>query len=771
MKARTLLWILVMAATALTARAGNQATGENAVLPNGEPSKAGQPTADHLFVRGNYMGETYDNIVAFDEGNTKLVWIWLDDDAIYRNTRVQGLTPIPYNRTGDLYNEITYNSFQCDIYVPEHVSLVDVENEDGDVISFERGDRMPNSTTVQFQQNATKVIDGMTYRRYTVLCTNIDAYGCHFSSRTPALYQANGALKKDDAALFGLYVQYDGTVPAGELPNMIIANVEFGFREAFTNTPVWEPNDYRFFYGSGGNNKKQRFQYYHRVRLFGDNGFVPTATPVISYRISNDAVTITADGDGEVTLMIDGSQVSNPCSITRGDVDQTVLATATAREQGKDVSNPASMTIVVPAKPSTDVQEGNRLSLPPVMNVQSGVEFTLPVAMTNTVDVTALQCDLVLPEGFELGMKDGAYWIDLVDERTGDSHTVSARMLADGSLRLLIASPVAEPFKGKQGDLFVLHVKSSSAVADGTYPLRLENIILADANAATYYAPDILCNILVKTYLRGDANGDGAVNVGDYVTTANYILAMEPDPFIFTAADIDQSNTVDVGDLVGIVSIIMGGEVASVSLHDDSFRYVMLDYDIKNENGTRYVTLQMENKVPLTAFQMNLLMHQGVTLKGAQLSSRAAHHSLIVNDMGDGNVKLLSASATNEEVLGSKGDLLTLAFDCEPQKDLWVEINNVLMAEPDMTTHELPFYLIFDGTDLPISVNELSSDVRIGGKDGMVIVETPADTTVDLMLTNGMNRTVTARAGVNTYPVGHGICIVRAAGQVAKLKL
>ena len=43
------------------------------------------------------------------------------------------------------------------------------------------------------------------------------------------------------------------------------------------------------------------------------------------------------------------------------------------------------------------------------------------VAMTNSVNVTALQCDLVLPEGFTPVMADGTYQIDLVEERVKSS--------------------------------------------------------------------------------------------------------------------------------------------------------------------------------------------------------------------------------------------------------------------------------------------------------------------------------------------------------------
>ena len=65
---------------ALNAWSGDLATGEAAVNASGEPSMAGQPTVDHMFVRGTYEGATFDNVVSFDEGDTKLVWLWLDDD-------------------------------------------------------------------------------------------------------------------------------------------------------------------------------------------------------------------------------------------------------------------------------------------------------------------------------------------------------------------------------------------------------------------------------------------------------------------------------------------------------------------------------------------------------------------------------------------------------------------------------------------------------------------------------------------------------------------
>ncbi len=551
--------VALMCATA-TARTGTITDGENAWLSNGSPAKLGQPTADHLFVRElGPNGVVINDCVAFDQGDTKLVWLWLDDDAIYTNDKVQALTPIPYNSAGDLYHEITYNSFQCDLYLPTNVLLVSIENEDGDMIDFQQGGRLPSSASVFYGGgNTTKTIDGVRYNVYTVMCSNTAAFGSHFSAKHGALYRQNGALKKDDAPLVGLFLKMDGaSTVTGEIGKMIIANVEFGFREAFTVEPNWEPNEYRFFYGTGGNNTVQRYQYYHRATLMGGGELPTTPKPLISTVVTNDAVTIIASGEGQVTLQVDGVTVENPYSIARGNEDFTVAATATALADGMLMSETASLTVLIPAKPE-ELPSGNQLAVPPTMIVENDTDFALPVSMDNEDEITALQCDVFLPDGFTLAQDSvGKYLIDVVGERVTGSHTVSARQLDNGVVRVLITSPEAQPFAGHKGELFGLRVKVAHEVVEGSYEVTIGNIILADVKSTTYNAAAVTSQIFVKTYQQGDANGDGMINVGDYVTAANYILELNPDPFIFSAADVDQNKAIDVGDLVGITNLAM----------------------------------------------------------------------------------------------------------------------------------------------------------------------------------------------------------------------
>ena len=283
MKIKNLLLIAAVASLSFTAYADDdKAKGELGYLDDGTPAMIGQATADHFFVRGDYddQGEmkTYDNVVTFKGGTPQTVWFWLNDDEIYLNEKVKALEPIAYDNKGTLYNEITYNSFQCDVYLPQSIEMVTIENEDGDEMAYAQGDRLPNSVTYKFAKAGdTKVIDNITYDVYTMICTNLEEYGSHFSSKNASRYKNNGALKKDDAPLIGVYLQNNNQQELEkELPDMIIANQEFGLRE--TAIAEWTPNESRFIYCTGGNNESQRFQLYTRVALYGSVNVVEDLT-------------------------------------------------------------------------------------------------------------------------------------------------------------------------------------------------------------------------------------------------------------------------------------------------------------------------------------------------------------------------------------------------------------------------------------------------------------------------------------------------------------
>jgi hypothetical protein len=64
---------------------------------------------------------------------------------------------------------------------------------------------------------------------------------------------------------------------------------------------------------------------------------------------------------------------------------------------------------------------------------------------------------------------------------------------------------------------------------------------------------------LAGKLLLGDINGDGKVDVSDYIGVANRILGQTPAGFIERAGDVDGNGVIDVSDYIGIANIILMG--------------------------------------------------------------------------------------------------------------------------------------------------------------------------------------------------------------------
>lgn len=64
-----------------------------------------------------------------------------------------------------------------------------------------------------------------------------------------------------------------------------------------------------------------------------------------------------------------------------------------------------------------------------------------------------------------------------------------------------------------------------------------------------------------EVFMKGDANGDGVVDVSDYIAIANYILGDIPEGFKAQAADVNDDGIIDVSDYIGVANIILYGNI------------------------------------------------------------------------------------------------------------------------------------------------------------------------------------------------------------------
>lgn len=206
-----------------------------------------------------------------------------------------------------------------------------------------------------------------------------------------------------------------------------------------------------------------------------------------------------------------------------------------------------------------------------VMYVESadgyvGSEVTLSLKMNNAIEAVGFQCDFYAPEGTEVALdEDGYHEIYLSTERTTTNRTNVFDFAAqpDSAIRILASSTKVIPFSGNTGEVATIKLNIGSDVADGDYPLILRKVIISDAVGNSYKVDYVKTTLSVSSYMLGDANGDGDVNIADFTAIANYILGKKPGTFIENAADTNQDGEISVSDLSGLVQIILSGGDAS----------------------------------------------------------------------------------------------------------------------------------------------------------------------------------------------------------------
>ena len=95
----------------------------------------------------------------------------------------------------------------------------------------------------------------------------------------------------------------------------------------------------------------------------------------------------------------------------------------------------------------------------------------------------------------------------------------------------------------------------TATVTDGTLHLGM----VAEKPGTNWHSMQI--KSLDRIDVIGDVNGDGAVDVSDYIGIANYILGQTQEGFNEKAADVNGDGKVDVSDYIGVANIILTSSV------------------------------------------------------------------------------------------------------------------------------------------------------------------------------------------------------------------
>ena len=250
--------------------------------------------------------------------------------------------------------------------------------------------------------------------------------------------------------------------------------------------------------------------------------------------------------------------------------------------QGGDDPNPDDPEPV--DDPDTDISSMNNVIYLNKVEANADSQINLSIRMKNAAAIRGFQFDLYLPDGVTVVKSAKGKIVGSLSEGRlpeDDEHTLTLSEQSDGAIRFLCGSLYDETFTGNDGEIATLSVKIAEDMADGNYAIILKDIKMTETDINNYYQTErVKSTLTIKSYTLGDINGDGKIDVSDYIGIANHILGNAQEGFNVKAADVNEDGLIDVSDYIGVANIILTGSIYGTANNARTFLY---EEDVEHE--------------------------------------------------------------------------------------------------------------------------------------------------------------------------------------------
>lgn len=196
-----------------------------------------------------------------------------------------------------------------------------------------------------------------------------------------------------------------------------------------------------------------------------------------------------------------------------------------------------------------------------------------------------------------------------------------------------------------------------------------------------------------KTYVVGDADGDGNVQVTDYMTVMKLVLgtdSVEEGTVNFLRADANQDGKINNGDLVAVVNKILG--IRTV----DALEQVLATNSMESVGevkmaavegvASKKIAIQLSSTNKYAACQMDVNIPAGVTVTSSSIEG-LQNHSLYSAEQTDGTLRLVVSSLENA-VMDTEGNA-TIYLEVEGNNAEAITVSNVTAADVAGATYNI----------------------------------------------------------------------------------
>ena len=204
-------------------------------------------------------------------------------------------------------------------------------------------------------------------------------------------------------------------------------------------------------------------------------------------------------------------------------------------------------------------ESADRIQVPTV-TVKSGESVELAIEFdATTANYMGWQCDMTLSEGLTLKLDNAGKPEATLGERFDmTEHKLSTGVTAAGGYRFIATSFERDAIPTGSGTLFTVTLQADEMLAPGNYEGRLSAIEFNTIDNQRLLFDDLTFTVTVAPEgIKGDVNGDGAVDIADVVAVYNIMAGNNSNGY---NGDVNKDGATDIADVVAIYNIMAGGK-------------------------------------------------------------------------------------------------------------------------------------------------------------------------------------------------------------------
>ena len=313
------------------------------------------------------------------------------------------------------------------------------------------------------------------------------------------------------------------------------------------------------------------------------------------------------------------------------------------------------------------------------VTVTKGQQATIGINLENkTTDLTAYQFDLTLPDGISLSQNDkGKFLVTKTSRYEDDGQTLNVSKQEGNTYRFVCFSMSNEIITGTSGAILNASLTIGASVNTGSYEATITNIVVTKQDGTQLKLKDSNFNIVVTNVIKGDANGDGEINVSDIVEIVNYIMGKPSANFVQAASDMNGDGEINVTDIVKVVSVIMDTNSSSAPLH----RSVM-NSNLTFSGKGLLKTAMLQHAEQFTAAQFDIILADGQEIDDISLNSNSDHY-LTWKITKEGICRVVVYSLTNSAFNVNGNELMNIRLKGMNGE---IGIENVILVAADSNT-------------------------------------------------------------------------------------